>query len=352
MKSKMKSKKHLALGVPLSDAETIRAYLLNRKLLDPAYRITKNKTTVYFPVQQIPKDLERYTKTYRYFEEHQQKPTSYKQLLTLPAHLQEKLPTSYDIVGNIILMKIPEELQAFEQQIGAALLQSHKQVETVFSSEPVRGEFRLRNLHRIAGKQQTITLQKEYGLSFLVDVEKTYFSPRLASERRRIAGLVQPGEIVVDLFAGVAPFSCMIAQYAQPKMVYAVDKNRDAVELARRNIVLNKLADRVTVLHADAHDIPAMFLKTNQYADRIVMNLPFESHRFFPVALALLKKQGVIHMYTVADEENLQTKIEEVHQHAHQAQFLCTEINIRKIKTYATREFYIALDITATKMPT
>ncbi|MEM4257678.1 MAG: class I SAM-dependent methyltransferase family protein [Candidatus Thermoplasmatota archaeon] len=348
----MKSKKHIALGVPLSDAETIRAYLLNNKLLDQTYRITKNKTTVYFPVKQIAKNFGQYIKTYRYFEQKQQKPTSYKQLLTLPTPLQEQLPTSYDIVGKIILIKIPEELKEFEQQIGAALLQGHKQVETVFSSEPVRGEFRLRNLHRIAGKQQTTTLQKEYGLSFLVDVEKTYFSPRLASERRRIAGFVQPGETVVDLFAGVAPFSCMIAKYAQPKMVYAVDKNSDAVELARRNIVLNKLVDRVTVIHADAHDIPAMFLKTNRYADRIVMNLPFESHRFFPVALALLKKQGVIHMYTVADEEDLQTTIKEVHRHAQQAQFICTEINIRKIKTYAAREFYIALDITATKMPT
>ena len=56
----------------------------------------------------------------------------------------------------------------------------------------------------------------------------------LASERKRVAGLVKPGEIVVDMFAGVAPFSIMIARYAKPKIVYAIDKNKEAIILAER----------------------------------------------------------------------------------------------------------------------
>ena len=60
-------------------------------------------------------------------------------------------------------------------------------------------------------------------------LKETYFSPRLANERKRITSLVKPGETVVDMFAGVAPFSIMIAKYANPKIIYAIDKNKDAI---------------------------------------------------------------------------------------------------------------------------
>ncbi len=345
-------KKQLAIAVPLSDAEKVRTYLQKQQLLEPHYRLHKDTTTIYFPVKTIPNKLQSYPHSYRFFEEKKQKITSYQQRLHLPAALQEKLPTSYDIIGRILLIKIPQELKKYENKIGAALLRQHKHVETVYAIEPVRGELRLRSIKNIAGTQQTITQHKEQGLSFFVDVEKTYFSPRLAGERKRITSLVQPGETIVDLFAGVAPFACMIAKYAHPKQVYAVDKNIDAVQLAKKNSIQNKLVDRVEVIHADAEDIPMLFKKKKISADRVIMNLPFESQYFFTTALQLLKDQGVIHLYTITKEETLDHVVDDLKKQAQNSRFLFTDVKVHKIKTYATREFYIALDITATKMPT
>ncbi len=114
------------------------------------------------------------------------------------------------------------------------MLETHKNIRTVCLIDPVSGELRTRNVAIIAGENQTLTTHTEYGLSFDVDVETTYFSPRLASERKRVANLVKSGEIVVDMFAGVAPFSIMIARYAKPKIVYAIDKNKEAVLLCKK----------------------------------------------------------------------------------------------------------------------
>jgi tRNA (guanine37-N1)-methyltransferase len=101
-----------------------------------------------------------------------------------------------------------------------------------FKTDPVSGELRTRSLSIIAGEKRTITTHTEYGLLFDVDVRTTYFSPRLASERKRIANLVKPGETIVDMFTGVAPFSIMIARYAKPNVVYVIDKKQQSSQVS------------------------------------------------------------------------------------------------------------------------
>src|SRR5207244_5720838 len=86
----------------------------------------------------------------------------------------------------------------------------------------------------------------EFGLRYLVDVEHAYFSPRLGSERWRVARQVRPGEVVVDMFAGVGPYAILIARTRKPKSVHAIDANPAAVELLRENARRNR-AETVVV---------------------------------------------------------------------------------------------------------
>ena len=150
----------------------------------------------------------------------------------------------------------------------------------------------------MAGDPSTETTHLEYGIKFLVDPAKVYFNPRLANERSRIASLVRQGEVVVDMFAGVGPFSIMIARHALPSPVVAVDLNPDAVEYLKRNIELNK-ANRVVPYEGDARqvvfDVPC--------ADRIIMNLPHSAIDFFHDALTRLKLQGTIHFYHICERD-------------------------------------------------
>jgi len=342
----MTTKKIKAVCAPLTEAEPLRRTLRERNLLRNDVEILNDGKCIYFPVKEVSEALCSYKVVTKSFKLKNVKPHCYKDRLKLSKKLIEDLPTSYDLVGSIILIKLPKALLPYRNEIGTALLETHKNIRTVCLINPVSGEFRTRNVTIIAGDNETLTTHTEYGLSFDVDVETTYFSPRLASERRRVANLVKPGEIVVDLFAGVAPFSIMIARYAKPKVVYSIDKNKEAIRLAQQNVKQNNVLDIVEIINADAKDVGKFIPKK---ADRIIMNLPFSAYKFFPLALSVAAKNCIIHYYDIIREGDIEVRIEGLKTIAGKESFCLSEVSIRKIKTYAPREFYIGIDITATK---
>ncbi len=342
----MTRKRTKAIRVPLSQAEPVRRHLRERNLLRDDVKIAKEKPYIYFPIKDPIEDVPPYQITTKSFEIRIKRPRSYKDLLLLPKKHLENLPTSYDIVGGIVLIKLPKTLLNYQDKIGKALLQAHTNIHTVCVIDAVIGELRTRNVSIVAGKKQTLTTHKEYGLTYDVDVAKAYFSPRLASERKRIAGLVQPGEIIVDLFTGVAPFAITIARYAQPKVVYAIDKNPEAIRLAEKNVKQNHVLQTVEIIHADATDAPKLIPGK---VDRIIMNLPFSAFEFFSVALSISAETSKIHYYDIIREENIEARISALKQIAKEHGYRIIDASVHKIKSYAPREFYIGVDITATK---
>lgn len=341
--------KTIGIKAPLKQAEKIRKYLSENNILRTDLKINKNKTFIYFPIKKPTKEIRygTFEVIKKEFEKRETKPRSYKEIISFPKKLQNELPTSYDIVGDIILIRLSKKLQRYKKEIGELLIKSNKNIKTVCLIEPVSGELRTRNIEVIAGEKLTETIHKEYGLNFNLDVEKTYFSPRLATERKRIAGLVKPGETIVDMFTGVAPFSIMIAKYASPKIIYAIDKNLDAVEYARQNIKRNNVLDKIEVIHADIKKVHNILEGVK--ADRIIMNLPFSAHLFFPYALKITADVCIIHYYAILEKERIQERFENLKKIAEENKTVLTYIDTKKIKTYSPREFYIRIDIQAKK---
>jgi tRNA (guanine37-N1)-methyltransferase len=215
----------------------------------------------------------------------------------LPPHLLASLPKALDVIGDIAILEIPAELKAYESLIGEAILATHKNVHTVLAKiGAVSGTYRLRDFEVIAGERRTSTIHKEYGCQYHVDVAKAYFSPRLSHEHNRIAALVQKGETVVDLFAGVGPFSVLIAKTNPDAKVYAVDINPEAVDLLERNIRLNRVENRVTPILGDAKQ--TVDKRLLDVADRVIMNLPEKAIEFVDAACKAVKPTGgIIHHY-------------------------------------------------------
>jgi len=347
-------RKSFGVQTELLYAEQLRRYLSTNHLLRTDLLLKKTQHHIIFPVTSLPTHLPLTgcTTGSFVFKKKELIPTSYKKLVgDLPEHLVQKLPTSYDIIGDILLIKIPKELTKYKKEIGRALLQVHKPIHVVCAMNPVAGELRTRTVDIIAGEHRTRTTHTEYGLSFTLDVEKTYFSPRLATERKRVASLVKQDETIVDMFAGVAPFSIMIAKYAKPKLVIAVDKNKDAITYAKQNLKQNKVLDLVEPLYADAKNLPKILKKRNINADRIIMNLPFSAHQFFEEALQIAAESCTIHYYDILKQEKIKERLEYLRQEAKNHKIIFEEIMVRTIKTYAPREFYIGIDITAHKVP-
>jgi tRNA (guanine37-N1)-methyltransferase len=257
---------------------------------------------------------------------------SYKDLVDLPKKLKQKLPTSYDVVGNISIIRLVDELYKYRKLIGAALLTSNKSIKTVCLTQAVKGELRTRDIEIIAGENTTQTTHKEFGLKFSIDIRKAYFSPRLATERKYIADLVTPNEVILDMFTGVAPFPIMISKYSKPKIVYAIDKNPDAIFYAKKNLILNNVLDKIELFNGDSKLICEELAKKEFKADRIIMNLPFSFINFFDSALNLINQKCFIHIYTIIEKENLQKNIKKMSQKANKKNIKITIKNFRKIK--------------------
>ncbi len=203
---------------------------------------------------------------------------------------------SYDIIGDIAVIKVPDELMDKRFEFGEKIIEYIKGINTVFRQKsPVKGSYRLRDLEFLAGQYKTLTLHKEYGCKFYVDVLRTYYTPRLSTERWRITNLVGSDEVIVNMFAGVGPYSILIARYKPVKEIYSIDINYEAYKLHGINVRINKVSDKVMVMLGDAGEV----IKTNLVgvADRVLMPLPELALEYLSYAILSLKHVGWIHIY-------------------------------------------------------
>ena len=224
-----------------------------------------------------------------------------------------ELFSSFDQVGEIIVLRIHDSLQSKKKIIGETLLEQVKTTRSVFyQSSPVEGEFRTRSLEILAGIDNTQTEYKESGCKFIVDVEKAFFSPRLSTERERIVGLVRDGEVVVNLFGGIGMFSILIAK-TKKCTVYNIDINPEATKLCNKNIEINKLVGNVISIEGDSSEVKNYNIENK--SDRTLMLLPEQSDKFLDSAILTTKNNGVIHYYSHihADKKSDAPKLSERH---------------------------------------
>lgn len=226
-----------------------------------------------------------------------------KELLA-PVLLPEELALlvgSYDVVGDIAIIIIPDELLHRRELIGKTIMGNNKKIRVVARrAGHYSGEFRTIELEIIAGENRKETEVIEFGVRLCLDVEKTYYSVRSGNERRRVASLVNPGEKVLVLFSGVGPYPLVIAKHGKPSRVVGVEKNATAHEYAVKNLQLNRKIKNVNFMLMDVAGLAA---KVDERFDRIVMPLPTLGHQFLPEAFALLSAEGgTIHYYEMAKE--------------------------------------------------
>lgn len=206
--------------------------------------------------------------------------------------------TAFDIIGDIAIIKLPDSSAAKAEDVAGAIMNRHKNVKTVLvQASAVTGDFRLRSLMLVAGENRTCTIHKESGCSFAVDVGSCYFSPRLLHERMRIARLVQPNEVVVNMFAGVGCFSIIIARHTQAEKVFSIDMNPVAVKFMEENIRRNRVYGKVVPLLGDAK--ATIDARLQRCADRVLMPLPEKAFEYSSCALSALKASGGwVHVHT------------------------------------------------------
>lgn len=301
-----------ALVVPKPHAEATRRRLIEAECLDHDLQPTGHDDRIAFPLRDpleperaaavsvIVTDTPGATRTDVPFPVRERSPSAYQELLAdLPAAVQASLPTAFDVVGDIAVVKLYDEVQPYAARIGKALLKTHKRLRTVAMDGGVKGDLRVRALHVIAGEPELTTTHREHGLRLRVPLDKVYFSPRLATERERLAGRLVSGQRVLDLFAGVGAFVCLVARDREPAAVWAIDLNPDAISALRANLDTNKLTHApVDVIEGDAR---AVAPRSHDW-DHVVMNLPHGAIEFLDVATDCVAPDGEIHLYAMVDQ--------------------------------------------------
>src|SRR3989344_3247305 len=160
----------------------------------------------------------------------------------------ECLRTGYDIIGSIAILEIPPELEKKEKLIAEEVQKLNPSVKTITKKTSAHGGvYRTRKIKIIKGKRTKKTQHKESKAVLELDVEKCYFSPRLSTERLRIAKQVKEGEEVLVGFSGIAPYPLVIAKNSKPNHIDAVEHNPIANEYAEKNATKNKSKEKISL---------------------------------------------------------------------------------------------------------
>ncbi|HVP23039.1 MAG TPA: hypothetical protein VMS77_03910 [Conexivisphaerales archaeon] len=215
----------------------------------------------------------------------------------------EQVAGGFDAVGDLAVVKLPEEFpKDKKEKVSSALLSEVKTVKAVWNQVgPVDGDFRIRKLEFLGGEPRSTTMYTEFGCRFLVDISKMYFSPRLSTERARIADLVGGKEEIFNMFSGVGTYSIVIAKRHRSVVVYSSEINKDAYDYMVSNIELNKVQGRVAPLLGDCAEL---WRKLVTGVDRVIMPLPERAKEYLQYAVKVCRPNATIHYYAhVATED-------------------------------------------------
>ncbi|MEA2074819.1 MAG: class I SAM-dependent methyltransferase family protein [Euryarchaeota archaeon] len=341
--------------------EAIRQALKERKLLRTDARITADDNFIYLPLIRALTDAEL-----RYID------AAGLLILTREFAISEQRKSiedivgfkpSYEVIGDIAVLTEAVN-ESNEQIVAHALMNRHKNIKVVAKRiSPVEGVFRTRRLGIIAGEHRTETMHTENACRFKLDLEKVYFNPRLAGERYRVATQAARSSVkaeeIIDMFAGVGPFSIQIAKRAPQSHVTAIDINPEAIRYLKGNVGLNHVRNIDTVVG----DIREIYGKFRNTADRIIMNLPKSAYLFLREALSILNPHGgIIHFYDLessySDASNrksksleraiaqakgrLQVSVQELGEEFRS--YSVEMLEARKVKAYAPYAYIIGID--------
>ncbi len=297
----------LCVKVPLKKAQVVKRFLIGADLFNHDYVLKKTADSILFPVSKKTGIKEMFS--FVTFPDVSDLKRTKKKKTSLKAEISKVLSKrelatvkrAFDVTGSIAILEIPEGLEKKERLIAETLLKLQKNIDTVLKKAGIHGtEFRTQKMKYLAGRKTKEAVHIEHGTRLKLDVEKVYFSPRLSTERKRVAEQVKPGESVLIMFSGCAPYPCVISRRTKAKDITGIELNPYGHKYGLMNLKLNKITN-VTLINGDVKKVVP---KLKKKFDRIAMPLPKSAGDFLDSALAVSKKGTIIHFYAFEDKGN------------------------------------------------
>ena len=260
----------------------------------------------------------------------------------IPSELISKLPDKWEKIGDILIIKLNQDLEKCQEKIGkkyAEILQCKTVLNDIGG---ISGIYREPNVEILCGSKNTETVHVENGIRFTLDPQKIMFSSGNMDERIHMASISNKNETVVDLFAGIGYFTIPMGVYSKPKKIFACEMNPVAYDYLCKNIVLNHVPSIVQPLLGDNRNTAP-----KNTADRVVMGYIGDTHRFLPIAFECLKNStGIIHYHDVFPNELIPDKpLKIIQETAGRYDRKAKLLSFKHIKSYAPGVSHVAFDI-------
>lgn len=331
------------LKVPKAHAQAVKEQLDREGLLDRSYRFAKDGEFIYLPVsKEFPTEFPIEERSLALIPSQNRLRDVLSEQLT--PEEQTHLKSAYDVVGSIAILEVDEALAHREQLIAKAVLQTQKQVRTVLKKTGGHeGDLRLQPYAFLAGEDTRITTVTENGCRLRIDVEQVYYSVRTATERRRIAELVAPGEHVLVMFSGAAPYPCVIGRLTAAGEIVGIELNKRGHDLGVENVRLNKLTN-VVLINDDVRNAIPTLADSGIRFDRIIMPLPHTGHDFLDEALSVAKLGTVVHLYDFEREEEFDLAAKKAEEGARRNSCTITVLGITACGQHSPRTYRVCCD--------
>jgi tRNA G37 N-methylase Trm5 len=239
---------------------------------------------------------------------------------------RETWPSSHEFIGDMMVLRIDDEVAEHSSAIAEAKLRSHPHIRLALRDNGVQGELRIRDLSPIGARIgdeivvgeipaelcETRVMLRESGRSILCDPTRAYFSTKLQTERletlelsKQLRQILGRPLRICDPFCGVGPaLATLLGEPGLSSDILAADLNPQAVEMLLDNLrrwdnrlypseplPLTRLHEDRMVGYADATTLSENAAIAGKW-DLIIVNLPHRTIEMLPLLTPLLDRDS------------------------------------------------------------
>ncbi len=333
----------LAAVVPKAEADVALASLKDEDVFDDSRRLReRDEETLEIPVTTHPQT----TRVLDVIEQVDPEP----RVDGLPTLLRERgfteseidrAPASWAVIGEVIVVRFGDCER--REAVAEALLELHREADTVVARGDIAGEHREPDIEVVAGEGDTETVHTEYGTRYALDLARVMFSPGNKAERARMGEVVEPGERVLDMFAGIGYFTLPMARAGA--RVTAVEKNPVAFQYLSENARLNDVESRIELLLGDCREVVGLRVEGSEPAfDRVVMGY-YDAFEYLGTAIEAAGPGGTVHMHEATPEPLLWDRpVDRLHDAAAAAGRALSVTDRRRVKTHSEGVVHVVVD--------
>ena len=266
-------------------------------------------------------------------------------------------PQSYDQIGEIIIIKIPKEVEGFAKEIGTSLLFQNKKITRIFQDLGVQGEFRIRSLKLISGPTNLggKTKIKENSVEFIVDPTKGYYSPRLANERLETveSATLLKNKLgrelnICDAYAGFGPALIpLLKKKNLVKFLLANDLNSKITEILKTNLIRNNKDDcAIKIECMDARKLINCSENKGGF-DLLLVNLPHSTLEHLPSLIGLLNNNStsLLRAWCIIEVNEIEAVKNKIINLFNSQKYLISEIVVNSTRSYSPTQIYAKIEV-------